>query len=127
MKKLLIIALLLIGGIANAQTFIYTNRITIDKKYPSDIKYSNPYWIDHTSIVYLPKDMSYIEWTTTNGEIRFTINGLVNTDNFRFYQAVRDHDGMPFDFTYTDDLVIFYFTEDGIEKRIVLGVQRISR
>jgi hypothetical protein len=127
MKKLLIIALLLIGSIANAQTFIYTNRITIYKKYPNDIKYSNPYWIDHTSIVYLPKDMSYIEWTTTNGEIRFTINGLVNTDNFRFYQAIRDHDGMPFDFTYTDDLVIFYFTEDGIEKRIVLGVQRISR
>lgn len=127
MKKLLIIALLLIGGIANAQTFIYTNRITIDKKHPTDVNYSNPYWIDHTSIVYLPKDMSYIQWTTANGTINFTITGLMNTDNYKFYNATRDDDGMSFDFTYTDDLVIFYFTEDGIEKRIVLGVQRISR
>ncbi len=126
MKKILIIALLLLGSNADAQKYIYTNKITMDEKRPTDVSYSKPNWTKHTSVISLSKDMRYIEWTNDNVEIRFTVNDSVDTESFRFYNAVRDHDGRSFDFVYTDDLVIFYFTEDGIEKRIALGVERIS-
>jgi hypothetical protein len=126
MKKITttIIALVLTLNVFS-QSYIYTDASLISMKLKEDSNYKDGSWEIKEGVIKVDRKNKEIELTTTSKSLNFTIDDIEIKGDFVLYHLI-EKDGTLYDFHFSNSLVIFWWSESGIDFRWALKINKID-
>jgi len=126
MKKITttIIALVLTLNVFS-QSYIYTDASLISMKLKEDSNYKDGSWEIKEGVIKVDRKNKEIEVTTTSKSLNFTIDDIEIKGDFVLYHLI-EKDGTLYDFHFSNSLVIFWWSESGIDFRWALKINKID-